>query len=339
MSSTTTATSTTTMRAAVQRSYTGPEAIAVETMPRPAPAAGEVLVEVHAAGVDRGVWHLATGRPFVIRIFGFGFARPAQPVQGSDVAGVIVEVGEGVTGVGVGDRVYGTADGSYAQFATAKASQIAPMPVGMSFTDAAAAPVSGVTAQKAVVDAAEVKQGHRVLVLGAAGGVGSYAVQLAAAAGAEVTGVASGPKADFVRGLGATSVVDYSTTDVTAMDLEFDVIIVAGGLTSLRRLRRILSPEGTLVIVGGEGGGPIAGGAGRAVLAGMLSRFTSQRLIGLMAATTAEALDRLRDRFEAGVVRPAVTAAYPLERANDALADLAAGRIAGKAVVTVRDAA
>lgn len=329
---------TATMRAAVQRSYAGVEEMTVETVARPVPGERDVVIAVRAAGVDRGVWHMATGRPFVMRIMGFGLSRPAQPVQGSDVAGIVTAVGDGVEGLAVGDPVFGTARGSYAEFAVASADQIAGMPASLSFVEAAAAPVSGVTA-RAAVDRARVSKGQRVLVLGASGGVGSFALQLAVAAGARVTGVASAAKADLVRDLGAEDVVDYRTTDITASGREFDAIIDTGGLAPLRRLRRILAPEGTLVIVGGEGGGALTGGAGRQLLAGVLSIFSGQTLTGLLSVTTREALDALRDSIEAGRVRPAVTATYPLERAADALADLVAGRVAGKAVITVGDPA
>ncbi len=327
-----------TMNAAVQLRYTGPEAIHVDTVAIPEPGKGEVLVEVHAAGVDRGVWHLATGRPFVIRALGFGLRRPKQPVQGTDVAGVVVAVGPEVSRFAVGDGVFGSANGTYAQFTVAKEERLAAKPSRISMTDAGAMPVSAVTAMMAIEDSANVQAGQRVLILGASGGVGSFAVQLAVAAGAHVTGVASAAKADLVRELGAERVIDYRATDVTTLDETFDVIIDTGGLTPLRRLRRVLSPTGTLVIVGGEGGDSLIGGSGRSLIAPLVSMFSKQRLMGLMSATNAVRLNRLAMHVEAGAVRAAVRATYPLERAGEAVTDLAAGRVAGKAVVTVRDA-
>ncbi|WP_200806230.1 NAD(P)-dependent alcohol dehydrogenase [Demequina sp. NBRC 110052] len=327
-----------TMSAAVQRRYAGPEQIRVDAVPVPQPADDEVLVEVHAAGVDRGVWHLATGRPLVMRAIGFGLRRPKQPVQGTDVAGVVAAVGSAVTRLEVGDQVFGSADGSFAQFAVAKESRLAKKPAGTSMIDASAMPVSAVTALIAVESSAQVKAGQRVLVIGASGGVGSFAVQMAVAAGAHVTGVASAAKSELVRELGAERVLDYRTADVTALDETFDVILDTGGLTPLRRLRRILSPTGTLVIVGGEGGDSVLGGSGRALVAPLVSTFTSQRLMGLMSATSSDRLERVRELVEAGSVRAAVDRTYPLDRASYAVTDLADGRIAGKAVVTVRDA-
>ncbi|WP_227589879.1 NAD(P)-dependent alcohol dehydrogenase [Demequina pelophila] len=328
----------TTMTAAVQTRYAGPEEIHVDTIAVPKPGEGEVLVAVHAAGVDRGVWHLATGRPLVIRAIGFGLRRPKQPVQGTDVAGVVAAVGAGVTRFTVGDEVYGTTDGTYAEYAVAKEDRLALKPAAASFAEAGAMPVSAIAALQAVQDSAQVEAGQRVLILGASGGVGSYATQIAVAAGATVTGVASAAKADLVRELGAARVIDYRSTEVTALDETFDVIIDTGGLTPLRKLRRILSPTGTLVIVGGEGGDALLGGSGRSLVSGLVSMFSKQRMTGVMTASNAARLERLSALVESGAVRAAVTRTYPLDRAADAVTDLAAGRIAGKASVVVRDA-
>ncbi|SEI95685.1 NAD(P)-dependent alcohol dehydrogenase [Demequina mangrovi] len=329
--------STATMRAAVQRRYGGPEHLHVDTVEAPTPGPGEVLIEVRAGGVDRGVWHLMTGRPLLIRVIGFGFRRPGQPIAGEDVSGVVIGIGAGVTRFSLGDEVLGAATGSYAEHAIAKEDRLVRKPASLSFEEAAAVPVSGVAALR-TVERAGIQEGQRVLVLGASGGVGSYALQLAVAAGATVTGVASAAKADLVRDLGATDVIDYRSTDVTSLDAEYDVIIDTGGLTPLRRLRRILSPTGTLVIVGGEGGDSITGGSTRALFAPLASLFTRQTLSGLMSVTAAEPLEKLVARIVAGDVRPALTRTYALADASTAIADLAAGRIAGKAVVRVRDA-
>ena len=211
-----------------------------------------------------------------------------------------------------------------------------PKPESLGWEAAAALPISGLTAQQAVVDIAAVTAGQRVLILGASGGVGSYAVQLAHAAGAEVTGVCSAAKADFVRSLGADHVVDYATSDPTAVDHHYDAIIDIGGRTSIRRLRRALAPRGTLAVVGGEGGGPWTGGFGRQIRAALLSPFVRQRLKMFVAPEDHVSLARLVERVEVGDVVPAVGAVHPLDRAADALRDLAAGDIRGKAVLTVR---
>ncbi len=326
---------TSTMRTAVQRRYAGPEQIALESVARPTLTSHEVLIEVHAAGVERGAWHLATGQPLVMRALGFGLRRPRQPIVGTEVSGTVVEVGDAVTRLSVGDAVFGAADGAYAEFAVAKESAVTLKPSDLSFEEAAATGVSGLAAH-AAIERADIKFGQRVLVLGASGGVGSFATQFALSAGAHVTGVCSTDKADFVSDLGADAVIDYRTTDVTAAMDTFDVIIDTGGLTPLRRLRRILAPTGTLVIVGGEGGGGITGGAGRQLRAGLASLLTRQTLTSILSTANADSLDRLCERLTAGDVLPAVTASYPLEHASDALIDLAAGRIAGKAIITVR---
>lgn len=324
-----------TTTAAVQREYGSPSQIRVARVDLAPLAKDEVLIEVHAAGLDRGAWHLATGRPFVMRLIGFGLRKPSQPIVGTEVAGVVSQVGPGVTEFAPGDEVYGTARGSFAEHAIASVRTLAKKPGSVSFAEAAAAGVSGVTAQ-AAFERALISSGQRVLVLGAAGGVGSLVTQLAATAGARVTGVASASKGELVRRLGAHETIDYRATDVTASGREWDVIIDCGGLTPLRKLRLVLAATGTLVIVGGEGGGPFAGGAGRQLWAGLVSHFTGQTLTGLMAATNTADLQRLAARFDAGEARPAVTATYPLADAAAAMLELEAGRVAGKAVIAVR---
>ncbi len=325
----------TTMRAAVQHRYAGPEHIRLESVPRPAVRPDEVLIEVHAAGVERGAWHLATGKPLVMRALGFGLRRPRQPIVGTEVSGTVVEVGSAVTRLFVGDAVFGAANGAYAELAVAKESAVTHKPAELSFDEAAAAGVSGLAAL-AAIERADIQSGQRVLVLGASGGVGGFVVQFAVSAGAHVTGVCSADKAQLAHSLGADVVIDYRTTDVTTTASVFDVIIDTGGLTPLRRLRRILSPTGTLVIVGGEGGGGVTGGAGRQLRAGVTSLLTRQTLTSIMSMANAAGLERLCARLVASDARPAVTSTYPLEHASDALVDLAAGRIAGKAIITVR---
>jgi NADPH:quinone reductase-like Zn-dependent oxidoreductase len=323
------------MRAAFRDRYGPTSSVQVGDLPVPVPAAGEVLLEVHAAGVDRGVWHLMAGLPYAVRVAGFGIRRPKQPVLGGDVAGRVVALGPEVSGLQVGDAVLGTGNGTFAEYAVARAADLVPKPRGLSFTAAATVAVSGLTAWQAVHEVARVSTGQTVLVLGASGGVGSFAVQLAQAAGAEVTGVASRAKLDLVASLGAAHVIDYTEADPVDGSIRYDVILDTGGLTPLSRLRRGLSARGTLVIVGGENGGRLTGGVGRQLRAVALSPWVKQRLTTFISSPSPERLEHLRAALEDGLA-PAVEHTYPLEEAVSALDDLVAGGIRGKAAIEIR---
>lgn len=326
------------MRAVVQDRYGDADALRFDDVPTPVPGPGEVLLEVHAAGVNRGTWHLMTGLPYLVRLMGFGLRRPAQRVPGTDVAGRVVALGEGVADLSLGDEVLGIGIGAFAPYAVARADKLVRRPARIPVEQAAVVAISGMTAYAAVHTEGHVRAGQRVLVLGASGGVGSYVVQLAHAAGAHVTGVASAAKADHVRSLGAERVVDYAETDPTTGPERYDLVIDMGGRHPLRHLRRVLTPAGTLVIVGGEGGGRITGGFGRQLRAAALNRFVPQRLVMIMTAEHREAIAPVVEAIAAGQITPAVGAAYPLEAAADALTDLAAGRVRGTAVIMVRAA-
>jgi NADPH:quinone reductase-like Zn-dependent oxidoreductase len=326
------------MRAITQDRYGTPNVLTLQDdVEVPSPGPGEVLLEVHAAGVDRGVWHLVTGWPYPVRVAGFGLRRPKQPIPGMDVAGRVVALGDGVTQFAVGDEVFGIGIGAYAEYARARADKLVAKPAELSFRDAAVVAISGLTAHQALHKVGRVQPGQRVLVLGASGGVGSYAVQLAQAAGAEVTGVASAGKDDLVRSLGAHHVVDYRTTDVTAESQTYHLIIDTGGLNPVRRLRRILTPTGTLVIVGGENGGRWTGGSGRQLRAMALSLmpWVRQRLTTFVSAESGETIEALRTAIEAGDLRPTTGRAYRLEDAPTALQDLTSGVSVGKSVIEV----
>ena len=216
------------MRAVVQTRYGGTDRLRLEDHPEPTPGPREVLVQVRAAGVDRGTWHLMTGRPYAARV-AFGLRRPKSAVLGRDVAGVVAAVGEHVEDVSVGDEVIGTADGSFAELAVVPQARLARKPTSASFAEAAVLPISGVTALQALRDSGRLSPGQRVLVIGASGGVGSYAVQIATALGGEVTAVASSHKADLVRSLGASEVVDYATEEVDARGPRYDLILDLAG--------------------------------------------------------------------------------------------------------------
>ena len=322
------------MRAVVQEAYGDAKVLHPAEIPLPrALRDDEVLVRVHAAGLDRGTWHLMTGTPYAVRL-AMGLRRPRQPVPGLDLSGTVAEVGTAVTGFAKGDEVYGIGTGTFADYAIAKEGKLAAKPATLTHQQAATVPVSAITALQAVTDLARVQPGQRVLVTGASGGVGSYAVQIAVAAGAEVTGVSSAAKADLVRSLGAAHVLDYATGDFAEVPDRYDVIIDIAGNASLSRLRRALTPTGTAVLVGGEDAGRILG-MGRQLRALVVSLFVRQRLTMRVPKERASDLERLSALIEAGRVTPSVGATYPLDRAADAMRELVAGRVRGKVAITV----
>jgi NADPH:quinone reductase-like Zn-dependent oxidoreductase len=323
------------MKAIVQDTYGGPDVLRLEQVEQPRAGDDEVLVRVRAAGVDRGVWHLMTGLPYPIRLAGYGVRAPKNPVPGRDLAGVVEQVGRNVTRFSPGDEVFGIGKGSYAEYVLAPERKLAPKPARLTFEEAAALAVSGLTALQAVRDQAQVRRGQSVLVLGASGGVGSYAVQVAKAYGAEVTGVCSAAKADLVRSLGADAVLDYRTQDFADGQRRWDVILDTGGVAPLSRLRRALTPTGTLVIVGGETSGRLLGGVDRQLRALLLSRFVGQRLRTFVSSENAADLTALAAMVDAGTVSPAVDRTFPLAEAPQALDHLTGGRARGKVVITV----
>mgnify|MGYP000023549468 FL=1 len=324
-----------TMTAVVQHRYGGSEVLGIEQVDRPTPGPGEVLVRVRAAGLDRGTWHLMAGLPYLTRLM-FGFRKPKYPTPGLDVAGNVAALGEGVDGFAIGDRVFGIAISSFAEYAVAPVAKLQRMPRGIDFDAAAVVPISGLTGLQAV-EAAGVSAGQRVLITGASGGVGSYAVQVAAAAGAEVTAVASAGKADYVRSLGATRAIDYRTTDVTTLDERFDAIIDINGNAKVRRMQRILAPEGTLIMVGGEKGGKLTGGFQRQLSAPLRNLFTRQTIRGLMSIESGDDIARLAGMIEQGSLRAPVSEVYPLRDVRRAMDDLVEGRLSGKASIHVAD--
>ena len=324
------------MTAVVQDRY-GPAPEGLFRMDRiavPRPGDAEVLVRVHAAGVDRGTWHLMAGMPYPIRLAGFGLRTPKYLNPGRSLSGTVEAVGPGVTGFAPGDQVYGTCNGSFAEYVTVAVDRLAAKPAGLTHEQAAAVPISGVTALQGLRDRGRVRPGHQVLIVGASGGVGTFAVQLAKAFGAEVTGVCSTSKVDLVRSLGADHVIDYTTGDV-ADGQRFDVVLDTGGHRSLRRLRRTLTRRGTLVIVGSETGGRWLGGFDRTIRAVLLSPFVRQHLAPLASSENAADLVVLTGLVESGQITPVIDRTYPLEEAAAAIRHLLDGAARGKLVVSV----
>jgi NADPH:quinone reductase-like Zn-dependent oxidoreductase len=319
------------MRAIVYHRYGTADVLQPDHIDRPAIGAHDVLVEVRAAGLDRGTWHLMTGEPYVARL-AFGLRAPKNPVPGIDLAGVVHAVGSSVTRFRAGDAVYGVGRGSFAEFAAAHEDKLAPKPSSLTFEQAAAVPVSGLTAQQGLLDVGRLSPGQHVLITGASGGVGTFAVQIAKANGAVVTGVCSTGKVDLVRSLGADHVIDYTCEDFADGARRYDLILDIGGSASLTRLRRVLVRNGTLVIVGGEGGGRILG-IGRQLRAVALSPFVRQRLAMLIAKDHHVPLARLTTLIDDGLVTPVVDSAYPLADAPTAMRELEAGKVRGKLVM------
>jgi NADPH:quinone reductase-like Zn-dependent oxidoreductase len=322
------------MRAMLQSGYGTTDVLRVGTTPIPTPREGEVLVRVAAAGLDRGTWHLMTGRPYLMRILGFGFSGPKNPVPGLDLAGTVVAVGPKVSRFAVGDEVFGIGQGSFAELACAREDKLARKPEGLSFDEAAVLGVSGITALQAI-DAAAVKSGERVLVIGASGGVGTYAVQIAKALGAEVTGVCRGTKGEAVRALGADHVIDYGVEDFADGRRQWDVIVDTGGNAPLSRLRRAMTPTARLVLVGGENAGDWTAGLGRILAAVALGPFVKQRFVPLANREHFEPLERVAALVAAGKLRPRVDRHASLAEVPAAIDDLVAGRVTGKVVVHV----
>jgi NADPH:quinone reductase-like Zn-dependent oxidoreductase len=322
------------MKAIVQDRYGSADVLRLEDVEAPVPGDDEVLVRARAAAVDPGVWHLMTGLPYMIRL-GYGLRKPKTRIRGRDVAGRVEAVGSKVTRFRPGDEVFGICEGSFAELAAVRERKLVLKPGNVTFEEAAAAPISGLTALQGLRDAGRVRPGQKVLIIGAGGGVGSFAVQLAYAFGAHVTGVCSTSKAELVRSLGADDVIDYTQEDIASPPGRFDLILDTAGNRRLSHLRRALARGGTLVLVGGEGGGRWLGGFDRGVRAVALSPFVPQKLRMLISTEGADDIQALKDLIEAGKLKPVVERTYPLADAPDAIRHLAEGHAGGKLVVTV----
>ncbi|MGH2636410.1 MAG: NAD(P)-dependent alcohol dehydrogenase [Actinomycetota bacterium] len=325
------------MKAIVQETYGSPDTLDLRDVDRPVVGDGEALLHVHAASAHIGDWHVMTGLPYLIRVVvpDLGLRAPKTRVRGMDVAGRVEAVGQDVTQFRPGDEVFGIGKGSFAEYATARADKIATKPANLNFEQAAACPISGLAALQAVRDKGQVQPRQKVLIIGAGGAVGTFAVQIATAFGAHVTGVCSTSKVDLVRSLGADEVIDYTREDFAESGRRYDAILDTAGARSVPQLRRALTPKGALVIVGAEGGGRWFGGFGRNLRAQALSPFVSQRL-GLFASKEkGEDLVVLKELIEAGKVTPVIGATYPLSEVPQAMRQLEAGHARGKIVITI----
>jgi NADPH:quinone reductase-like Zn-dependent oxidoreductase len=323
------------MKAIVQDRFGSPDVLDYRDIEDPAVGENDVLVRVQAAGCGPDVWHLMTGLPYFVRVMP-GFYKLRAGVRGRDVAGRVEAVGSAVQGFRQGDEVLGIVEGSFAELAVGRSDKLVLKPARLTFEQAAAAPISGLTALQAIRDVANVRPGQRVLVIGAGGGVGTLTVQVARAFGAEVTGVCSTSKVDLVRSIGADHVIDYTRDDFADGTQHWDVIVDTAGRRSLRELRRALTPDGTLVIVGGDGGGRWTGGFFRQILrAPLMSMFVGQKLRPLVQTEKLEDLQALAEIMETGKVTPVVGKTYDLIDAAEAVRHLARGHVYGKVVITV----
>jgi NADPH:quinone reductase-like Zn-dependent oxidoreductase len=326
------------MKAIVQHEYGSPDTLRLEDVDRPDAGPGHVLVRVRAASVNAADWHVMRGDPKLARLQ-LGVRRPRAAVRGRDFAGEVAEVGAGVTHVGPGDEVFGEtgmADGAFAEYLRAPAGQVALKPAVLTFEQAAAVPLAGCTALQALRDVARVQPGQRLLVNGASGGVGTFAVQIGKTLGAHVTAVCSTRNVELVRSLGADDVVDYTTEDVSARQ-RFDVVLDLVGNRRLRELRRILTERGTLVLSGGGvfDGGSLVGPMALIIGGGLVGRVVRQRIQPFNATTTTERLTALARLAESGQVRPAIDRTYALTEVPAAVRYLESEHARAKVVVTV----
>jgi NADPH:quinone reductase-like Zn-dependent oxidoreductase len=321
-----------TMKAIVQRRYGAPGAVlTLADVDRPGVGDGEVLVRVRAVSVNPYDWHLMRGSPFLVRLGGYGLRRPRNSVPGIDVAGVVDAVGRDVKRLRPGDEVFGWCEGALAEYACAAQDHFVPKPANMTFEQAAAVPMAATTALQGLRDVGQVQPGHRVLVIGASGGVGTFAVQIAKALRAEVTGVCSTRNVELVRSLGADHVVDYTREDFVGAGRSYDVILQLAGTRSPSACRRALTTRGTLVLSSGEGR---FSGLDRVVAATLSSRFVSQRFVTWFATQNTGDLLTLAGLIEAGKVMPVIDRAYPMHQTAEAISHLEEGHARGKVVVT-----
>ncbi len=321
------------MQAIVQHRYGAPDTVLeLQRLERPVVGDGDVLINVHAASVNPADWHIVRASPPIVRLSGYGLRTPKNPVPGTDVAGVVEAVGRNVVGLRLGDEVLGWCRGAFAEFACAAEDHFVPKPVNLSFEEAAAVSLAGTTALQGLRDAGRLQPGQTVLIVGASGGVGTFAVQIAKALGAEVTAVCSTRNVDMVKSIGADHVTDYTQADFTRGEQRYDLIFQLAGTRSPSDCRRALKPKGTLVLISGEGR---FGGMDRILKAKVASRFASQRLVTFLVAENKADMLMLGGLIEAGKVVPVIDRMYTLGETPAAIRYVEAGHSRGKVVVTV----
>jgi NADPH:quinone reductase-like Zn-dependent oxidoreductase len=321
------------MQAIVHSRYGPPDALQLKDIDTPVITDDQVLVRVHAAAVGKGDWLTVRGLPYVARLR-YGLRKPTHPVPGFDLAGRVEAVGSKVTRLQPGDAVFGWCDGSFAEYASVPEGQLVLKPANLTFEQAAAVPISGFAALQALRDTGEVQPGQQVVIIGASGGVGSFAVQLAKTFGAEVTGVCSTKSVEMVRSIGADQVIDYTQQDFTRSGQRYDLILEMAGNRSLADLRRALTPKGTLVLVGGSGGKWFMG-TGRTLRAVLVSPFMGQRLRSFFSKPKRTDLVVLKELIEAGKITPVIDRTFPLNEGREAIRYVGERSTQGKTVITM----
>jgi NADPH:quinone reductase-like Zn-dependent oxidoreductase len=323
------------MKAIVQPCYGPPAVLKLEDIPKPAPVDNRMIVKVRAASANPYDWHMLRGEPYFMRAM-TGLGSPDDTRFGVDFAGTVESVGKNVTKYKPGDEVFGGRTGAFAQYVSvAETGSLAMKPTNMTFEQSAAAPMAAVTALQALRDEGKIKAGQSVLINGASGGVGTFAVQIAKAYGARVTGVCSGRNADMVRSIGADEVIDYTKRDFTQGENRYDLIVDTVGSHSLSEYRRVLTPQGTLVMVGSQDKGHWLGAMSALIDVWLTAPFVSQKFTGLMADLDPKDLDILRDLMQSGKVTPVIDRRYTLAEAPEAIRYVELGHSQGKVVITV----
>jgi NADPH:quinone reductase-like Zn-dependent oxidoreductase len=319
------------MKAIVYHKYGSPNDLKLEEIAKPTPQDNEVLVKVHAASTNAADWHLLRGKPFLVRLMGFGFLKPKNKILGSDIAGRVEAVGRNVKQFQPGDEVFGTIRGGFAEYVCAREDALVLKPANISFEEAAAVPMAAVTALQGLRDKGQIKLGQKVLIQGASGGVGTFAVQIAKSFGAEVTGVCSTRNVDMVRSIGADQVIDYTQADFTQNGQRYDLILAANGYHSISEYKRALSPKGMYVMTGGS-----MAQLFQAVLLGPWLSMTGNKKMGnLLMKPNTKDLVFMKELLERGEVVPVIERRYPLSEVADAIRYLEAGHAQGKVVITV----
>jgi NADPH:quinone reductase-like Zn-dependent oxidoreductase len=327
------------MKAITQTAFGSADVLQLCEVPRPSPRTGDVLVRVCAASPNPWDWHFMRGLPYISRLAGAGLRKPRNPILGSDVAGQVESVGAEVTQFHAGDEVIGfVGAGAFAEYVSVPEGFLGPKPANLTFEQAATIPLAGMTALQGLRDVGQVRAGQHVLIIGASGGVGAFAVQIAKHLGASVTGVCSTRNLALVRSLGADNVIDYTRDDVTRMDVTYDVVFQLAGTTSPRALRRLLAPSGRLVLSSGDSTGRIIGPMSRMIKAAVLSPFVGQTLRPLTTTRSRQDLDHLKELIEGGGLTPVIERTYPLSAAADAVRHLESGHVRGKLAISVRSA-